>query len=145
MDNSDPIYSIVVKMADTLVPDVCHLIIERLEQIHINLGHQKWQNKIRAVNNEYQEGWFCFGDDMANMVWRPSTLRNYRILTETHPLYGINGNRYIDNFSMVTKITTEGVCLLPENYVHAKLYNEDLNIINMQKICFQITRKTDYM
>jgi hypothetical protein len=118
MNKSDPVYSVCVEMAKILVPDVCCLIMEHLEQIHIDLGRQNWQNKIRVLNNEYQEGWICIGD--TGGVWRKSVLRNYHILSESHPLYGVNGNRY--------------VCLLPENYIRAKLYKYVKDMLLPEKL-----------
>jgi hypothetical protein len=50
---SDPYYQIVVAMAETLVPDVCALIMAELELIHIEKGRQEWKKKISVVNAEY--------------------------------------------------------------------------------------------
>lgn len=54
MDASDPIYQICVDMAEQLVPDVCALIMEFLTDIHIELGRQRWLERITKVNVEFK-------------------------------------------------------------------------------------------
>lgn len=54
MDENDQVYSIIVAMAETLVPDVCRIIMDYLEQIHIDLGRLHWREAIIKVNAEYE-------------------------------------------------------------------------------------------
>jgi hypothetical protein len=53
MNASDPEYQIVVAMAENLVPDVCVLVMEFLEDIHILVGRQEWRKKMDKINEEY--------------------------------------------------------------------------------------------
>jgi hypothetical protein len=47
------VYQIVVAMAENLVPDVCALIMGFLEDIHVELGRKKWNEKVRKLNMTY--------------------------------------------------------------------------------------------
>lgn len=53
MNASDPAYRVVVAMAENLVPDVCALVMGFLEDIHIELGRQKWIEKMGEINKEH--------------------------------------------------------------------------------------------
>lgn len=46
-------YAIVIKMAETLVPDVCRIIMEMVEDHHINLGRLHWKERLLEINKEY--------------------------------------------------------------------------------------------
>jgi hypothetical protein len=58
MDPSDPIYRLCVEMAETLVPDVCRIIMDHLEQIHIDEGRRKWKEKMGQLNKLYKNTFY---------------------------------------------------------------------------------------
>jgi hypothetical protein len=53
MNKNDPEYQIVVAMSETLVPDVCGVIMGFLDDIHIKEGETRWKKKIKDVNAQY--------------------------------------------------------------------------------------------
>jgi hypothetical protein len=57
MNKNDPEYWIVVAMAETLVPDVCKIIMAELELIHIEEGKRRWHEKMVDLNGTYKT---CF-------------------------------------------------------------------------------------
>lgn len=128
MDPSDQEYAIVVKMAETLVPDVCALIMAALADIHINLGYQKWRERTNDLNREYREmvqliersnGSICL--HFANCV--NSFTFNYRDMNFGGG--GITHHSYRAAIWHVAKnIFRDTFIDLPENYFHAKLYTE---------------------
>lgn len=127
---TDPVYAICVGMADFLVPDICRVIMEYLEQIHIDLGRLLWQSQMTILNKEYAKTW----------VWhnvREGYLRTFKKVSDSsihirfrnHRRLSIwaDGLASISNFSPRTKLYKQKVAILPENYIHAKLYKNDIN------------------
>jgi hypothetical protein len=53
VEDDAEVYQIIVAMGENLVPDVCKLIMKFLECIHIEIGRQRWKEKMREVNMEY--------------------------------------------------------------------------------------------
>lgn len=115
MDATD---AIIVGMAETLVPDVCRIIMEYLEVIHIDLGRLRWKDRIKALNIDYKrtlhpitiqgrEYPCCYN---VNTDW---VLFNYRNLTDG--IYCLNVLRALPSYKF-------SPTRLPENYLHAKLY-----------------------
>jgi hypothetical protein len=90
---------VVIAMAENLVPDVCALIMGFLEDIHINLGRQKWTEKISKINAQYKDekieerinmGYTC---RMNNSKYRQFSF-NSRCMDDFHSYYAIyNKNR----------------------------------------------------
>lgn len=108
MDINDPEYSIVINMAEMLVPDVCEVIMEYLDAIHIEVGKEKWKTKISELNKEYKKTWLkCDVNTGIYLI--------YRILTRCN-------RRYISHFSAAVPIDVRVVGRLPENYMHTRLY-----------------------
>lgn len=123
MDINDPEYSIVVSMAEILVPDICRLVMEFLERIHVELEKEKWKIGINAINKEYKKTWKEYDENLVLLKFsrgrRP--VCNYRILTEKLRDWG---PEFISHFSPGNPWTIHPVAMLSENYVYARLYKD---------------------
>lgn len=111
-------YQIVVAMAETLVPDVCALIMAELERIHIKLGYAKWLTGMQALNEEYHTR--CRWDYMNNELacqWLliDTDSYNWRNLAD-------DSEWHIRGYNSLYDIGSKKVCYIHPNYVHAKLY-----------------------
>jgi hypothetical protein len=110
----DSDYRLVIAMAETLVPDVCALIMEFLEDIHIAAGKRLWKEKMRAINEQYKD--YMVADERCGYLQMAS--------------YSMNGGPYFqwnwreiplggDSWSVITNINKgpyRGMGVLPDNY-----------------------------
>jgi hypothetical protein len=119
MDKSDPVYAIIVEMANTLVPDVCRIIMDYLEQIHIDLGYKKWRDRMETLVCEYSKTVHVADHDVVYFQnSRYSFSFNYRdVSRHSHLLYSEEVIWHVaKNIFLNTSIA------LPKNYFHAQLY-----------------------
>jgi hypothetical protein len=79
---TDPEYQIVVAMAETLVPDVCRVIMDELECIWIKKGKVRWREAVARLNREYKKlvKEFKSEDDDGVVEFNCGFVYNYRPL-----------------------------------------------------------------
>jgi hypothetical protein len=89
MNSNELEYQIVVDMAETLVPDVCGVIMTALENIHIKVGRLEWEKNIKKVNAEYlnklsydPDDGYLLSDDMTRVVPTTHFKFNWRGIRE---------------------------------------------------------------
>jgi hypothetical protein len=126
MDPSDPVYAVCVAMAETLVPDVCTVIMGFLEIIHINEGWQKWKDQINNLNTEYHKVWRYYDFYVLESEMLRSDLIKETGICPCQNYRDVSGKGiypYISHFSVVKRTFTGDICLLPENYVYARLFH----------------------
>jgi hypothetical protein len=137
---SDPVYAVCVAMAEILVPDICSVIMEMVEQFHVDLGLDKWKYRMHYINKEYETSWKWstrFLSCQIQIEYIECPVRNYRDLTMPSTNWKRNFGRYAGRVNQIIRKTNLlgvvcfsfmwGQCPLPENYVHAKLYNEEVD------------------
>jgi hypothetical protein len=118
MSRTEPdadVNQVVEAMAKSLVPDVCALVMEFLEDIHIAAGRREHQKKMEKLNEEYNDisGEGFFKDGATTIKGFTFNWRNLSIQYRYYYCYVYNlrlGGRY----------------KLPDNYMYTRLYkNED--------------------
>jgi hypothetical protein len=122
---SDAEYTIIKEMAAVLVPDVCRIIMEFLEQIHIDLGRQRWNIVMGKLNIEYKT---IFIPDILD----DSKEFYYFVHAPLLPFkFNYREIKYYNFYSSVFNIRKStskwyfghpGIGILPENYFYARLY-----------------------
>jgi hypothetical protein len=110
-DETDPVYKIIVGMAENLVPDVCAVIMGFLADIHIELGRLRWLQRVKEVNREYMDEVFISSAEILILIWNNFTF-NWRSVECEH-------EEESQIFNVRTFLTGKE---LSKNYIHAVLY-----------------------
>jgi hypothetical protein len=85
---TDQEYKIIIAMAEYLVPDICSIIMEMVEQYHAKKAISYWKSSVIKINKEYTKLYMPQYDSAGQIMClfrRGFMIYNYRILHQAAP------------------------------------------------------------